>query len=135
MSGRAVVLMPGEGRVLDMGAFRMTVKVVGAQNGDAFSLLEADEPSNFGPPLHVHEDAAERVLRTPPANMSSSSVMRTTRAQRAHLCSSRRVFEHGFRVADRPSKKLNLYLPAAMIGHFDELAAANSPERCLTRSR
>ena len=126
--------MPGEGRVLDMGAFHMTVKADGAQNGDAFSLLEADEPSNLGPPLHVHEDAAERSTYSP-ANMSSSSVMRTTRAQRAHLCSSRRVFEHGFRVADRPSKKLNLYLPAAMIGHFDELAAANSLERCLTRSR
>jgi len=32
--------------------------------------------------------------------------------------------EHGFRVGDLPSQKLNLYAPAAMVGYFDELAAA-----------
>jgi hypothetical protein len=31
---------------------------------------------------------------------------------------------HGFRVGDVPSRKLNLYAPAAMIGYFDELSAA-----------
>ncbi|MFL5955698.1 MAG: cupin domain-containing protein [Gaiellaceae bacterium] len=31
---------------------------------------------------------------------------------------------HGFRVGDVPSRKLNFYFPAAMIGYFDELAAA-----------
>lgn len=29
---------------------------------------------------------------------------------------------HGFRVGDEPSKKLNLYVAAAMIGYFEELA-------------
>ncbi|HLF42441.1 MAG TPA: hypothetical protein VJA46_02805 [Acidimicrobiia bacterium] len=31
---------------------------------------------------------------------------------------------HGFRVGPLPSRKLNLYTPAAMIGYFDELSAA-----------
>jgi hypothetical protein len=31
---------------------------------------------------------------------------------------------HGFRVGDVPSRKLNFYFPAAMIGYFDDLAAA-----------
>jgi hypothetical protein len=31
---------------------------------------------------------------------------------------------HGFRVGSVPSRKLNLYTPAAMIGYFDELSAA-----------
>ncbi len=31
---------------------------------------------------------------------------------------------HGFRVGRVPSRKLNLYAPAAMIGYFDELSAA-----------
>jgi hypothetical protein len=31
---------------------------------------------------------------------------------------------HGFRVGAVPSRKLNLYSPAAMIGYFDELSAA-----------
>jgi hypothetical protein len=31
---------------------------------------------------------------------------------------------HGFRVGPVPSRKLNFYFPAAMIGYFDELSAA-----------
>jgi hypothetical protein len=31
---------------------------------------------------------------------------------------------HGFRVGPIASKKLNLYVPQAMVGYFDELAAA-----------
>jgi hypothetical protein len=31
---------------------------------------------------------------------------------------------HGFRVGTAPSRKLNLYTPAAMVGYFDELGAA-----------
>jgi AraC-like ligand binding domain len=31
---------------------------------------------------------------------------------------------HGFRVGATPSRKLNFYFPAAMIGYFDELSAA-----------
>ena len=31
---------------------------------------------------------------------------------------------HGFRAGDVPSRKLNFYFPASMIGYFDELATA-----------
>jgi hypothetical protein len=31
---------------------------------------------------------------------------------------------HGFKVGPAPSRKLNFYFPAAMIGYFDELSAA-----------
>ena len=31
---------------------------------------------------------------------------------------------HGFRVGAVPSRKLNIYAPAAMVGYFDELSAA-----------
>jgi hypothetical protein len=31
---------------------------------------------------------------------------------------------HGFRVGDVPSRKLNLYLPASMVGYFDDLSEA-----------
>ena len=31
---------------------------------------------------------------------------------------------HGFRVGSAPSRKLNLYTPAAMVGYFDELSGA-----------
>jgi hypothetical protein len=31
---------------------------------------------------------------------------------------------HGFRVGAVPSRKLNFYFPAVMVGYFDELSAA-----------
>lgn len=53
------VLRPGEGRPIDLGGFHMSVKATSAETDGAFSLLEADEPAGFGPPLHIHHDAAE----------------------------------------------------------------------------
>jgi len=57
--GRAFVLGPGEGRPIDLGGFHMSVKASKEETDGAFSLLEAVEPPDFGPPLHVHHDAAE----------------------------------------------------------------------------
>jgi len=31
---------------------------------------------------------------------------------------------HGFQVGDVPSRKLNLYIPSAMVGYFDTLGAS-----------
>jgi glyoxylate utilization-related uncharacterized protein len=36
---------------------------------------------------------------------------------------------HGFRVGPTPSRKLNLDVPAAMVGYFDELSAAIAAEQ------
>src|SRR5437588_11754895 len=37
----------------------MTVKATSDETNGVFSLLEAEEPPGFGPPLHIHHDAAE----------------------------------------------------------------------------
>ena len=55
----AFVLGPGEGRSIDLGNFAMVVKATADDTGGAFSLLEAAEPAGFGPPMHIHHDAAE----------------------------------------------------------------------------
>ena len=55
----AFVLGSGEGRSVDLGKFAMSVKATADETGGAFSLLEADEPAGFGPPMHIHRDAAE----------------------------------------------------------------------------
>jgi len=57
--GKAFVLPPGEGRAIDLGGFSVSVKAGADDTDGAFSLLEADEPTGFGPPLHIHHDAAE----------------------------------------------------------------------------
>jgi hypothetical protein len=51
------VLQPGEGRSIDLGGFAMCLKASIADTGSSFTLLEADEPPRFGPPMHIHHDA------------------------------------------------------------------------------
>ena len=58
-AGSAFVLGPGEGRSIDLGNFTMVVKAGSDDSAGAFSLLEAAEPAGFGPPMHIHRDAAE----------------------------------------------------------------------------
>src|SRR4029077_10528573 len=57
--GRAFVLLPGEGRSIDLGGFQMSVKATNKETDGAFSLLEATEPPDFRTTLHIHHDAAE----------------------------------------------------------------------------
>ena len=121
--GRAVVLRPGEGRDIDMGNFRMSLKASAEDTERAFSLLEAEEPANFGPPMHIHHDAAE-------AFYVVSGEYRIFIGDEEHVCPAGSFVYipagavHGFRVGAVASRKLNIYAPAAMVGYFDELAAA-----------
>src|SRR5947208_9261997 len=120
---RALVLGPGEGREIDLGVFRMSVKASQDDTGGIFSLLEASEPPGFGPPLHIHHDAAEAFYV-----LEGEYVMFLD--EREETCPAGSfVFipagmRHGFRVGDVPSRKLNLFFPAAMVGYFDELSVA-----------
>jgi quercetin dioxygenase-like cupin family protein len=38
---------------------RITVKIAGAESGDAFSQIETDDPRGSGPPLHLHHNEDE----------------------------------------------------------------------------
>lgn len=106
-----------------MGPFAMTVKAASAQTEGRLTLLEADEPPGFGPPMHVHEDAGEGFYV-----LSGEYLVHVDGVE--HRCPPGSFVwvpagvEHGFRVGDAPSRKLNIYLPAAMEGYFEALAAA-----------
>lgn len=125
LAGGAFVLGPGEGRSIDLGGFRMSVKASGEQTAGAFSLLEADEPAGFGPPLHIHHDSAE-------AFYVLEGEYRIFLHGDERLCPAGSFIfipaglPHGFRVGRVASRKLNLYVPAAMVGYFDEIAAATT---------
>ncbi len=123
MSSRAFVLRPGEGREIDMGNFRMSLKASAEDTRDAFTLLEADEPPNFGPPMHIHHDAAEAfyVVSGEYVIFIEDDEYVCPAGSFIHIPAGVR---HGFRVGAAPSRKLNIYAPAAMVGYFDELAAA-----------
>lgn len=122
-AGSAFVLGPGEGRSIDLGNFEMVLKAGPDDTGAAFTLLEATEPAGFGPPMHIHRDAAE-------AFYVLAGEYLIFLEDRELLCPTGSFIyipaglRHGFRVGNVPSRKLNLYTPAAMLGYFDELSAA-----------
>ena len=109
--------------MIDLGDFEMHVKADAPSTGGVVSVLEAVEPPGFGPPVHVHDDAAEAFYV-----LDGEYIMSLDGEE--HRCPAGSfVFipagvPHGFRVGDAPSRKLNLYFPAAMTGYFDDLAAA-----------
>ena len=115
-----VVLLAGEGRRIDLGDFRMTVKATQDETEGALSLLEAEEPPGFGPPMHIHHDCGEGFY------VVDGEYIFFFRGKEFRAPAGAFVFvpagvEHGFRVGDVPSRKLNIYVPAAMVGFFDEM--------------
>ena len=122
-AGDAYVLRSGEGRSIDLGVFSMTVKANSDETNGIFSLLEAEEPPHFGPPLHIHHDAAEAFYV-----LEGEYLMFLD--DREEVCPAGSFIfipagmRHGFRVGAAPSRKLVFYFPAAMIGYFDDLSDA-----------
>lgn len=124
---KAFVLAPGEGRAIDLGVFGMTVKAGSEDTNGVFSLLEAEEPPGFGPPLHVHYDADEAfyVLDGEYTMFLGDREFSCPAGSFVFIPAGLR---HGFRVGGVPSRKLNFYFPGAMIGYFDELGQALAAE-------
>ena len=120
---QAFVVGPGEGRLIDLGDFKMTLKADTDDTAGVVSVLEATEPPGFGPPIHVHHDSAEAFYV-----LEGEYVMYLD--DREFTCPAGSFIfiplgvRHGFKVGSIPSRKLNFYFPAAMIGYFDDLAAA-----------
>lgn len=117
------VLRPGEGRLIDLGGFSMSVKATDGETDGAFTLLEAQEPPNFGPPLHIHHGIAEAFY------VLDGEYIIFIRDDEYRCPAGSFIFipaetAHGFRVGNVASRKLNLYLPASMVGYFDDLSEA-----------
>lgn len=120
---RGFVLQPGEGRPIDLGGFRMSLKASEQDTAGAFSLLEADEPPNFGPPMHIHHNCAEAfyVLAGEYVIFIDEQEFRCPAGSFVYIPPDTR---HGFRVGTEPSRKLNVYVPGAMVDYFDKLSRA-----------
>jgi mannose-6-phosphate isomerase-like protein (cupin superfamily) len=122
-----LTVRPGEGRLLNLGNFEAVVLAEASQTSGSFALLRTQrEPPGFGPPLHVHRDAAEAFYV-----LEGDYLMHLP--DRQELCPPGTFVyvpqgvPHTFRVvSEGPGVKLNLFAPAAMVGFFEELAAAES---------
>jgi hypothetical protein len=98
------------------------VKAEGGETSGGLSLLEAEEPPGFGPPVHIHHDAGEAFY------VLSGEYLVLVRDETFRCPAGTFVYvppgiPHGFRVGPVRSRKLNVFVPAAMVGYFDELAA------------
>lgn len=117
------VVLPGQARIIDFGRDVLVLADTADTNG-AFSLVETRHAAaGMGPPLHIHRDAAE-------------SFYVIEGEYRFHINGQDFVCQagcfvyvpagmtHTFSSMTIGSRKLNLYVPAAMVGYYDELATA-----------
>ena len=126
----AFVVQPGEGRLLDLGTFEAVVLATGSQTDQAFSLLQTQgEPPEFGPPMHVHHDAAEAFY------VLEGEYQMFLDDRQEHCPAGTFVYvprgmAHTFKVVSPgPGRKLNIFSPAAMVGFFEQLAEAEASGR------
>ncbi len=126
----AFIVQPSMGRLLDLGSFEAVVLATAEQTAGAFTLLQTQsEPAEFGPPLHIHRDAAEAFYV-----LEGEYLMFIEESQQ--ICPPGtfvfvpRGIPHTFKVtSSRPGRKLNFFAPAAMVGFFEELAVAEAAGR------
>lgn len=122
-----VIVQPGGAELLDLGNFEAVVLASASDTSNAFTLLQTqNEPTGFGPPMHIHHDAAE-------AFFVLEGTYRMFVDDRQEECPSGtfvyvpRGTAHTFTVVSEiPGKKLNIFAPAAMQGFFEDLAAAEA---------
>jgi quercetin dioxygenase-like cupin family protein len=102
---------------------------LGDQQGTAgaFSVLQTQgEPPGFGPPLHVHRDAAEAFYVLEGTYQMHLEDRRAICGPGSFVYVPSNVAHTFIVVSDEPGKKLNLFSPAAMVGFFEELADAEA---------
>src|SRR5262245_24729877 len=118
----AIVLRPGEARRIELGSFSVSVLADARATGGEFSLIETAEAEiGAGPPLHVHADCAESfVVLAGRYRMHIDG--RDFDCPVGSFVHVPRGLPHTFQSAELGSRKLNLYMPAGMVGYFDELA-------------
>lgn len=121
------VVLPGQGRALDMGNFAVSVLADGAATSGGFAVLETSgERTGFGPPMHIHRDAAEAfyVLE------GTYQMFFEDRQELAPAGTFVYVPQHAphtFKlVSEGYGRKLNIFSPAAMVGFFEQLSDVES---------
>jgi mannose-6-phosphate isomerase-like protein (cupin superfamily) len=122
-----LVVLPEDGRLLDLGNFEAVVLATTEQTDGELSLLQTrNEPPGFGPPLHRHHDSAESFYVLEGEYLMILEDRRQVCPPGSFVYVPRAV-PHTFQVVSQtPGRKLNLFTPAGMVGFFEELAAAES---------
>jgi len=117
------VINTHDGNVLSLGNFEAIVLASGEKTSGEFSLLQTqNEPHDFGPPLHLHRDAAESFYV-----LEGEYVVYINDEQ--HMAGPGSFVyvppntPHTFKVVSAGAgRKLNLFTPPAMTSFFEKLS-------------
>ena len=116
---RDLVVGPGEGKTAPVPGHKITQKVVGADTGGAYSLLEV-EITGDGPPQHIHktEDEAFYVLEGEVKFLLGET---TSIAKAGSFVLVPKGTVHAWcRAGQEPAKVLSIFSPPGFEQFFDE---------------
>ena len=115
------VLGPREGKTVEVGGDPFIFKVVSANTGGAYSLVEVTVGLH-GPPLHVHrnEDEAWYVLDGDFEMRIGERIVRATPG--SLVFGPKGVPHHYTKLSEGPGKLLEIFSPAGFERCFEELA-------------
>ena len=114
-----LILDPGEGQTIPVPGHKVTHKIVGADTGGAYALMEV-ELNGDGPPQHIHknEDEAFYVLE---GEVKFLLGEHTSIAKAGTFVRIPRGTRHAFcRVEKKNAKLLAMFTPAGFEKFFDE---------------
>jgi mannose-6-phosphate isomerase-like protein (cupin superfamily) len=118
-----VVLKPGEGRVLPLGAIQMVVQEDGTHTRGTLGMATFDVPPYAAtPPLHVHH-AHEEGFYVLEGELEFLTGTQTVRASQGTWVMVPIGAVHTFRnPTDKPARFLNTFTPPIYIGYFEEMS-------------
>lgn len=119
----ALARMPGEGESVSMMGVTLTYKVVGAQSGGQWLVLEYSAPPQFaGPPPHMHKVTTE-IFYVLAGELTVQAGKQTTRLAPGGFAFVPPGTVHAFsNQSDAPAKFLLVASPAGLENYFTELA-------------
>jgi len=129
------VLGTHDGSVLNLGNFEAIVLARGEQTSGEFALLQTqNEPHDFGPPLHLHRDAAESFYVLEGEYIVYINDQQYLAGPGSFVYVPANT-PHTFKVVSASAgKKLNLFTPSAMTGFFEELALLEDAGRATSEA-
>ncbi len=129
-----IVHPPGAGQVVGVLGARSTFKVLSAQTGGAYALLEQEVPPGGGPPLHVHRHETE-IFHILEGQFELAVGDRRLAAPAGTVAVCPRDIPHTFRnVGTTPGKLMLTVIPGRFADFFLEVDGVPDHDRAAIRT-
>jgi mannose-6-phosphate isomerase-like protein (cupin superfamily) len=118
-----LVILPSEGKSVRLGGLGVVYKLLGAETGGSFALVEHPiEPHTLAAPLHLHhnEDEYSYVLEGEVTVLVGERVIQA--APGTLIVKPRGIFHTFLNAGTIPARVLEIIAPAGFEGYFEEVA-------------